>query len=102
MNAVGDHTLHKFLACVFLEKGFVGNGAVQVINHQVEDGEDLLFCVPCIVCEGGILVTRVNLTERLTYIYAGTYPGPTSENHTREIHGGRGDTALGINHETVI
>lgn len=40
---------HEFLACVLLEEGIVDNGAVKVVEHEKEDGLDLLFCVTGVV-----------------------------------------------------
>lgn len=48
-------TLQELLAGVFLEEGFVGDRAVKIINHQLEDGIDLLFGVSRVVSESGIL-----------------------------------------------
>jgi hypothetical protein len=48
-------TLQELLAGIFLKEGFVGDRAVEIINHQLEDGVDLLFSVSRVVSESGIL-----------------------------------------------
>lgn len=53
--ACQDRSLQELLAGVFLEEGFVGDRAVEIINHQLEDGVDLLFGVTGVVSESGIL-----------------------------------------------
>jgi hypothetical protein len=48
-------TLQELLAGILLEEGFVGDRAVEVINHQLENGVDFFFGVSRIVSESGIL-----------------------------------------------
>lgn len=50
-------TFHELLACVLLEEGIVDNGAVEVVEHEEEDGLDLLLGVARVVRESSILMT---------------------------------------------
>lgn len=52
-------TLEELFAGVFLEEGFVGNGAAEVVEHEREDRNDLVFGIAGIVGDGGILPLSV-------------------------------------------
>jgi hypothetical protein len=48
-------TLQEFLASILLEEGFVGDRAVEVIHHELEDRVDLFLSVSRVMSESGIL-----------------------------------------------
>ena len=48
-------TLQELLASILLEEGFVGDRAVQVVNHQLEDRLNLLLGVSRVVSKSSIL-----------------------------------------------
>lgn len=48
-------TLEELLAGVLLEESFVADGAVEVVDHQMEDGLDFFLVVSRVVGEGGVL-----------------------------------------------
>lgn len=48
-------TLQELLAGILLEESFVGDGTVEVINHQLEDRFNLFLSVSRIVSECSIL-----------------------------------------------
>jgi hypothetical protein len=49
-------TLQELLASIFLEEGFVRDGTVEVVNHQLEHRVNLLLGIPGVVSKGGILI----------------------------------------------
>lgn len=50
------HTLQELLASVLAEEGVVLDGAVKVVNHELEDRFDFLLGVAGVGGEGGILL----------------------------------------------
>lgn len=50
-----EHTLQELLASVLAEEGIVLDGAVEIVNHELEDRFDFLFSVASIGGKGGIL-----------------------------------------------
>ncbi len=52
---IHGQTFEKLLACVLLEEGFVGDGSVKVVDHQLKDGRYLFFSVARVVGESSIL-----------------------------------------------
>ncbi len=50
-------TLHELLAGILLEEGFMHDGTSEVVDHELEDGLELLFSVSCIVGNSRILRT---------------------------------------------
>lgn len=55
MNRENKYTFHELLAGILLEECLMGDRAVQIVDHQVEDGEDLFFSVTGIMGKGCIL-----------------------------------------------
>lgn len=52
------HTFKELLAGILLEECFMlHDWLVEVINHELEDGLDLLFRIACIMGQSGILQT---------------------------------------------
>lgn len=54
-------TFEELLACVFLEESFMCNGAMKVIDHQLENGEDFLLGVPRVVSDSSVLESQKHL-----------------------------------------
>lgn len=52
----GLPTLEEFLASILLEESFVGDGAGEVVNHQLEYWLDRLFGIASIVSQGWVLL----------------------------------------------
>ncbi len=50
------NTFEKLLACVLLEEGFVDNGTAKIVNHKLEHGLNLFFCVASVVGKSSILL----------------------------------------------
>lgn len=50
------HTLQELLASVLAEEGVVLDGAVKVVNHELEDRFDFLLGVAGVSGKGGILL----------------------------------------------
>lgn len=48
-------TFQKLFACILLEEGLVRDWARQVVDHQLQDGLDLVLSVTGIVSQGNIL-----------------------------------------------
>jgi hypothetical protein len=49
------HTLEEFLASVLAEEGVMLDGTVEVVDHELEDGLNLLFGVAGVNGKSGIL-----------------------------------------------
>lgn len=50
-------TFQELLACIFLEQCLVGNWSLKVVNHELEDGDNLLLRIAsklgeCCVLQG--------------------------------------------------
>lgn len=76
-------TLQELLASILLEESLVLNRSVQVVDHQLEDGKDLLLSITSILGKSRI-------------------PWTTVEDVASEIHGGSGDVRWRILEESVI
>lgn len=44
-----SHTLEELLAGILLEEGFVADGSSKIVDHQAENGQDLILRVACVV-----------------------------------------------------
>ena len=80
----GRPTLEEFLACVFLEESFMGNGTGKVVNHQLKNWLDCLFGVTSVVSQGGVLLSLSYSLE--LGVVVETHPFASLKDLACEIH----------------
>lgn len=49
------HTLQELLASILAEEGIVLDGSVEIVDHELEDRLNLLFCVASVDGKGSVL-----------------------------------------------
>ena len=83
MRSVRCLTLQELLAGVLAEEGVVNNRAVEVVDHELEDGLDVVLGVAGVVGKGGVPLT-------------------TLKDSTGKVHGGSSDMARRVLEEAVV
>ena len=76
-------TLQELLAGVLAEEGVVNNRAVEVVDHELEDGLDVVLGVAGVVGKGGVPLTAL-------------------KDSTGKVHGGSSDMARRVLEEAVV
>jgi hypothetical protein len=92
--------LEELFAGILLEEGLVDNWAGEVVDHQLQNGLDLLLGVAGVVCKGSILIKLEQ--SKTIWDMVVTYPRATLENEAGEVHGGGSNLARGVRKEAVV